>query len=107
MKDFLEAFYYERLDDDAGFDTERAEYKAFAKLIPLIMERELTERQSVCLQYRYVHGKSQKEIAELLKLSQPTVSRHIQTAKAIVNNELAYCYAAVRTALREYDRLAG
>lgn len=107
MKDFVEAFYYEPPEEDGGFDVERAEYKAFARLIPVIMENELTERQSVCLKYRYVYGKSQKEIAELLRLSQPTVSRHIQTAKAILNNELAYCYAAVRTALSEYDRMAG
>ncbi len=107
MKDFVEAFYYNRPEDDSGFDVERAEYKAFAKLIPIIMENELTERQSICLKYRYVYGKSQKEIARLLQLSQPTVSRHIQTAKAILNNELAYCCAAVRTALNEYDRMAG
>jgi len=107
MKDFVEAFYYDPPEEGEGFDTERAEYKAFAKLIPIIMENELTKRQSVCLQYRYVYGKSQQEIASLLKLSQPTVSRHIRTAKAILNNELAYCYAAVRTALHEYDRLAG
>ena len=68
------------------------------------MENELTERQSVCLRYKYISGKSQQEIAKTLKLSQPTVSRHISAAKDIVNNNLKYCYAALSAALNEYDR---
>ena len=107
MKDFVEAFYYDAVEEEGGYDARRAQHKAFAAVIPLLMERELTERQEVCLRYHYVYGKSQSEIAALLKLSQPTVSRHIRTAKSILNNELAYCYAAVYTALDEYDRLAG
>ena len=108
MKDFVEEFYYHSdFDGEDGFDRERAERAAVAKLLPVIMERELTQRQSVCLRYHYVQGKSQQEIAELLQLSQPTVSRHLQAAKNIVNTELAYCYAAMHTALNAYDRLVG
>jgi len=108
MKDFVEEFYFHpEFDGEEGYDRERAERAAVAKLLPVIMERELTKRQSVCLRYHYIHGKSQQEIAEILQLSQPTVSRHLQAAKRIVNEELAYCYAAMHTALNVYDRLAG
>ena len=86
-----------------GFDRERARLTALKKVLPLIIENELTERQKICLKYMYISGKSQSEIASELKLSQPTVSRHINTAKNIVNSELKYCYFAVSTALESYD----
>ena len=103
--DFIEDYYYETESyNSSGFDRERAQKKAFSAVLPLIMKNELTERQSVCLKYKYISGKSQQEIADLLHLSQPTVSRHINAAKDIVNNKLKYCYAAVSTALTEYDK---
>ncbi len=106
MTDFIEAYYHDtRHIADEGFDRERAVRKAFSLLLPVMMESELTDRQSVCLKYKYLHHKSQQEIATLLHLSQPTVSRHISTAKDIVNHRLKYCYAAVSAALDEYDRL--
>lgn len=91
-------------DGVEGFDRERAVRKAISLILPLILENELTERQSVCFKYRYLSGKNQQEIASILKLSQPTVSRHISAAKDIVNNKLKYCYAALSAALDEYDR---
>ena len=108
MKDFVEEYYFQpNFDDTDGYDKERAQRKAFSVILPIIMKQELTERQNICLRYHYVMGKSQQEIADILKLSQPTVSRHINAAKNIVNNKLCYCYAALHTALDEYDRLAG
>ena len=108
MRDFVEEYYLQPdYGNTDGYDFERARRKAFSVVLPLIMERELTQKQSVCLRYRYLMGKSQQEIAAILKISQPTVSRHINTAKNIVNLELGYCTAAIHTALQEYDRLAG
>lgn len=103
--DFVERFYVSpHFEHSNGYDRERAGHFAFSKVIPLLMKEELTPRQSVCLQMKYVNHKSQNEIAELLKLSQPTVSRHITTAKETMNKHLQYCYAAVSAALDEYDR---
>ena len=90
-------------DNTEGYDRGRARLYALKKVLPHIMDNELTERQRVCLKFKYVHNKKQDEIAELLKLSQPTVSRHINTAKDIVNNELKYCYYAVSSALDSYS----
>ena len=105
MKDFVNEYYsmpqYDALE---GFDRERAQKKAFSLVLPFILEKELTEKQNLCFRYKYVMGKTQQEIAELLNLSQPTVSRHISAAKSIVNKELKYCYAALSAALNEYDR---
>jgi RNA polymerase sigma factor (sigma-70 family) len=107
MIDFIESFYYDKSQNICeGYDKERAKKKAFSLILPLIMDNELTKRQSVCLRYKYINNKSQAEIAELLKLSQPTVSRHIATAKDIVNNNLKYCYMALSKGLDEYDKLS-
>lgn len=101
--DFIDELYngysYEKTD---GYDREKARRSALKKVLPYIMKNELTERQRVCLLYRYSGKMSQGEIAELLNLSQPTVSRHINTAKDIVNGELRYCYFAVSSALDSY-----
>ena len=102
--DFIEDIYCESfLDNTNGFDRERAKRFALKKVLPLIIDRELTERQRVCLNYKYVSNKSQQEIAQLLKLSQPTVSRHINAAKEIVNNKLQYCVYSLLAALESYD----
>lgn len=107
MIDFIDTFYYDKTSAcNEGYDKERARQKAFSLVLPLIMENELTQRQSICLRYKYINNKSQSEIAEILKLSQPTVSRHIRTAKNIVNNNLKYCYMALSKGLDEYDKLS-
>ena len=106
MIDFMESFYrtdYSQLD---GYDKEKAKQKAFQAVVPLIMNNELTQKQSVCLRYKYINNKNQAEIAEILQLSQPTVSRHISTAKEIMNNSLQYCYIALTKAIDEYERLS-
>lgn len=102
--DFVEEIYSDGfLDSSAGYDRERAKRAAIKKVLGLIIDRELTERQKVCLKYRYISNKSQSEIADLLKLSQPTVSRHINTAKNIVNNSLQYCAYTAASALDFYE----
>lgn len=53
---------------------------------------------------KYINGKTQKEIANLMKLSQPTVSRHINAAKEILNNSLKYCYIALEKGIDEYEK---
>lgn len=106
MIDFMDSFYtadYSKID---GYDKEKAKQKALQTIMPLIMDNELTEKQSICLRYKYQNDKSQAEIASLLKLSQPTVSRHISTAKDTMNNSLKYCYIAVSAAIDEYERLS-
>jgi RNA polymerase sigma factor (sigma-70 family) len=102
MIDFVEN-YYNDFDIDNHCDEEIAKRKAFSAVLPLIIQNELTQKQSICLKYHYINGKSQAEIAKMLKLSQPTVSRHISAAKEIVNNKLKYCYIALTKGFDEYE----
>lgn len=80
------------------FNTEKVKQDALTSVLPLIIKDELTERQNICLRLFYIYGKNQKEIAKELGLSQPTVCRHIATAKAAVNKTLKYCMVAVANA---------
>lgn len=103
MIDFVEEYMSDKnRNDDTGFDEQRVLIKSISKALPLIMKNELTEKQSLCLRMFYVHGKNQMEIARELKLSQPTVSRHISSAKAIVNRFLTYCFYSVKLANEQW-----
>ena len=104
MVDFVNNYYYNIGDKYSDEDKSRAKQKAVGTVLPIIMENELTKKQSVCLRYKYINGKTQKEIANLMKLSQPTVSRHINAAKEILNNSLKYCYIALEKGIDEYEK---
>lgn len=105
MLDLVDSFYYNTDTLNDGDDRLQAQRKAFSSIIPLIVQNELSERQSVCFRYKYLSGKSQREIARILNLSQPTVSRHINSAKDIINHSLQYCILALKSGLDEYDRI--
>lgn len=107
MIDFIENYYIDKASViDEGHDIQLAKNKAVSVVLPLIIKNELTQKQGLCLKYYYVNKKSQSEIADILKLSQPTVSRHISTAKDIVNSNLKYCYIALSKGMQEYDKLS-
>lgn len=106
MKDFLEECVADRdfFENDSD-DEQKILSKALSRVLPKIIENELTPRQSICLRLFYVHGKTQTEIARELKLSQPTVSRHINTARAIVNKILGYCLYSVKKANEQWLKI--
>lgn len=106
MIDFVEEYMSPKATpSDNGYDEQRILIKSISKALPLIIKNELTERQSLCLRLFYVFGKSQVEIARELKLSQPTVSRHIKTAKDIVNKFLSYCFYSVKQANEQWLKI--
>jgi RNA polymerase sigma factor (sigma-70 family) len=106
MIDFVEEYMSPKgNNDNEEFDEQRILIKSISKVLPLIIKNELTERQSLCLRMFYVFGKSQVEIANELKLSQPTVSRHIKSAKEIVNRFLTYSFYSVKQANEQWIRL--
>ena len=96
MTDFIENFYADTKQfEPTEIDSQKISKAAVRSVLPIILKNDLTERQAVCLNLRYVQGMSQTEIAKKLHLSQPTVSRHICCAKEIVNHRLSYCLAAI------------
>lgn len=106
MIDFVEAYMSDANSyQEDGFDERKVLKNSITKVLPLILKNELTDRQSLCLRLFYVYGKSQTEIAKELKLSQPTVSRHIKTAKDITNKCLTYCIYAVKQANEQWLKM--
>lgn len=93
------------LYDDDGYDEQRILMKSLSAVLPKIIENELTQKQRICLRLFYVNGKTQTEIARELKLSQPTVSRHLSTAKDITNKILGYCYYSVKKSNEQWLKL--
>ena len=89
-------------NEDDELDEQRILIKSISKVLPLIIKNELTPRQNLCFRLFYVHNKSQLEIANELRLSQPTVSRHITKAKDITNKYLNYCYYSVNKANEQW-----
>ncbi len=107
MVDIIDAY----ISDDGGFaeldsiDEQKILLCAMKAVFPIIIEKELTQKQSLCLRLYCIHHKSQAEIARQLKLSQPTVSRHIKTAKHIINKYLNYCYFAVKKSNEQWLKI--
>lgn len=103
MINFVEAYMTDKnAEPEEQWDEQRILIKAVSQALPLIVKNELTQKQSLCLRLFYIHNKSQVEIARELKLSQPTVSRHIKSAREITNRFLNYCYYSVSKANEQW-----
>lgn len=83
---------------DEDFDENKILLRSLSYILPLIVKQELTQKQRLCFELFYINNKSQSEIARIMHLSQPTVSRHINSAKDIVTKIANYCFAAVKNA---------
>jgi DNA-directed RNA polymerase specialized sigma24 family protein len=55
----------------------RAFFEEVAPAVEALIEEELTDRQREVLKLYYFYGKTQEDIAEILDLTQSTVSRHL------------------------------
>lgn len=88
-----------------SFDEQKILLKALQAVFPLIIEKELTQKQCLCLKMYCVEHMSQRRIAEVMKLSQPTVSRHISTAKKIINRYLNYCYYSLKKSNEQWIKI--
>lgn len=97
MRDIIDHYYLNQ-EFERDMDSQKISRKAISSVLPLILKNDLTERQQSCLKLKYVSNLSQTQIADRLNLSQPTVCRHISTAKDIVNNRLSYCLVALNRA---------
>lgn len=99
MVDLIENFYSDSDDfQNLDIDSQAVNRAALKLVLPLIMKYELTERQRSCFKMKYANEFTQEEIAKKLQLSQPTVSRHLVAAKAIINNRLSYCLTVLNKA---------
>lgn len=93
------------LEEFDSFDEQKILLSSLQAVFPLIIERELTQKQSLCLRMYCVEHMSQRMIAEVMHLSQPTVSRHISSAKKIINKYLNYCYYSLKKSNEQWLKI--
>lgn len=84
--------------EEEDFNSARVSKSALKAVLPQIMAGELTAQQRKCLELRFCDALSQREIAQQLGLSQPTVRRHLKCAVKTVANRLGYCRSALSRA---------
>ena len=107
MIDFVEYCYYKNHQtNDDNYDKEKAMQKALEVVLPMVMDNYLTPKERICIKYKYELNKTQCEIAEMLRISQPTVSRCINNAKDKLNDILKYTFCGVTVALNEYENIS-
>ena len=61
-------------------------------MIPVILEKELTDRQRECIELAYFKNMSQRQVAKKLGLTQPTVKKNIDSGCERMKNILKYCF---------------
>ncbi len=106
MKSFIEECVGEYDEfDECGYDEQKILQNSLKFILPQIVERELTQKQRICFEQFYIRRKSQNEIARMLRLSQPTVSRHLKSAESIVNRIGMYCIYGIKKTNEQWEKL--
>lgn len=72
-----EDFLWYRAPDDEYMEARRAKQQAVLEQIRQIIAKELTERQTECIQLYFYKGKTQEEIGDILGISRRVVSQHL------------------------------
>ena len=69
-------FWYQAPDDEYAA-ARRAKRQAVLEQVRQIIAKELTERQTECIQLYFYKGKTQEEIGDILGISRRVVSQHL------------------------------
>ena len=89
MIDFIDGYYTTRDPKTSdGYDRERAQQTAVGAVLDLIMKNELTQRQNMCLRYKYINHKTQSEIADILKVNPSTIRTQLMRAREKLRSKL-------------------
>ena len=91
--------------DETGWDEQKILKNSLSFVLPKIIENELTQKQRLCFEMFYFRHKTQNEIATILHLSQPTVSRHIKSAQSIINRIGTYCIYGIRKTNEQWEKI--
>ena len=72
-----EDYFWYRAPDDEYAEARRAKRQAVLEQVRQIIAKELTERQTECIQLYFYKGKTQEEIGSILGISRRVVSQHL------------------------------
>lgn len=71
---------------------EDVEYRRMVRVIQRAVDGELTHRQRECVQLYYYDGYKMAEVAAILGIQTPAVSRHLKKARGRLENVLCYLF---------------
>ncbi len=83
----------DRLNISRGADDDGGEHEKMLRVLRRVMEGELTERQRDCVRLRYFEDKSVREVAEVIGITAPTVSKHLKKARARLHKVMEYSFS--------------
>ena len=72
-----EDYFWYQAPDDEYMEARRAKRQAVLEQIRQIIAKELTDRQTECIQLYFYKGKTQEEIGNILGISRRVVSQHL------------------------------
>ena len=84
---FGDRLYINLGEDDGG------EHLRMCGALRRAMEGELTERQRDCLRQKYFEQKSVQEVAEIIGVTPPTVSKHLKKARERLRRVMGYSFS--------------
>ena len=68
------------------------EYRRMVRVIQRAVDGELTDRQRECVRLYYYEGRKMAEVAVILGIQTPAVSRHLKKARSRLENVLCYLF---------------
>lgn len=81
---------------DTGCDEQKIMRNSLYAVVPKIANNELTQMQRLCFEMFYIEKKNQNQIAAILHISQPSVCRHLKSAKMIIEKIGGYCILSIK-----------
>lgn len=78
--------------------------KAMASTLKVLMPNVLTQKQRIVFERIVLYEWTQKAVAELLHISQPTVSRHYKSALAQMKTALEYAACGIKEYIKQNER---
>lgn len=91
--------------DSIGCDEQAIMRNSLYAVVPKIAKNELTQMQRICFEMFYFEKKSQKQIASILHISQPSVSRHLKNAQIIIEKIGNYCIMSIKKTNEQWARI--
>lgn len=91
--------------DSAGYDEQVIMRNSLFAVVPKIAKNELTQMQRICFEMFYFEKKNQKQIAAVLHISQPSVCRHLKSAKTIIEKIGGYCILSIKNTNEQWEKL--
>lgn len=91
--------------DSAGYDGQVIMRNSLFAVVPKIAKNELTQMQRICFEMFYFEKKNQKQIAAVLHISQPSVCRHLKSAKMIIEKIGGYCILSIKKTNEQWEKL--